>query len=249
MTTLLISDTHLGSEVCRSKELLKTIRKTYFDRLILLGDIFDGWNFSRLRGSHWKVMSFIRKASKTKEVIWVAGNHDGSSNILSHILGVNVYDEYIFEQGGRKILAIHGHQFDKFLSNHKVISDMSSWVYLNIQKYESNNQKLSRWLKSKSKSWLRLAHFVASGAAKYAEKKGVDMVICGHTHLAGEMDFGKIKYYNTGCWTDIPSNFITIPDNGIPVIHTQPEPVHKEEIDFEPYNEAEEINELEAVMV
>ncbi|MBM2814313.1 MAG: hypothetical protein HW421_1075 [Ignavibacteria bacterium] len=239
MTTLLISDTHLGSDVCRAKELLQILKETNFDRLILLGDIFDDWNFKRLIGSHWKILSFIRKISKKKHIIWVAGNHDGSSNILSHLIGVKVYDEYIFVQGGQKILAIHGHQFDKFLSNHRIISDLSAWFYMKLQKIESSNQFISRWLKGKSKSWLRVANEVANGAAKYAENKGSNIVICGHTHIAGEMDFGHIKYYNTGCWTDTPSNFITINDDGFPVLLSQPEQVVEDKIEFETYEEFE----------
>ena len=26
---------------------------------------------------------------------------------------------------------------------------------------------------------------------------------------------GKFKYYNSGCWTDIPSNFLTVDKHGV----------------------------------
>jgi hypothetical protein len=96
--TLILSDLHLGSEVSRAEEALRMLRANRFHRLILLGDIFSDLNFGRLTKPHWKFLSYIRKLSNPKrgvQVVWVEGNHDhGLSNVMSHLVGVKVYQEY-----------------------------------------------------------------------------------------------------------------------------------------------------------
>src|ERR1700682_1867540 len=109
--TLIISDLHLGSDISRAKEALAFLQSRRFKRLILLGDIFSDLNFRRLTKEHWKFLSYIRKLSNPKrgiEVVWVEGNHDqGLSAVMSHLVGVRVYEEYVWEFGGRRHLAIH----------------------------------------------------------------------------------------------------------------------------------------------
>ncbi len=218
--TIIISDIHLGSEVSRAKELVEILKNYRFNKLILLGDIFDDLNFKRLKRSHWNFLAYIRKLSNPKNntnVIWVEGNHDeGLSRITSHFLGIKVYKEYKWQICNKKFLAIHGHQFDRFLNENVVISNIASFIYNLLQKVGSNKQSLARWVKGKSKGWLRLSKKIAESAAIYGKRKNVDIVVCGHTHQAMHVEFPNIgiNYYNTGCWTDIPSSFIKINSNG-----------------------------------
>ena len=79
VNTIVISDIHLGSEVARPQAVRDMLNIYDFNRLILLGDIFDDLNFTRLKKEHWGLLSDIRKLSNPKhmiEVIWVEGNHD-----------------------------------------------------------------------------------------------------------------------------------------------------------------------------
>src|SRR6202521_5882282 len=98
LDTVIISDLHLGSEVSRAGEALQFLQSIQFKRLILLGDIFADLNFARLTKEHWKFLSYIRKLSNPKrkiEVVWVEGNHDhGLTNIMSHLVGVRVFQDY-----------------------------------------------------------------------------------------------------------------------------------------------------------
>src|ERR1700733_10485169 len=119
--TLIISDLHLGSEVSQAGAALEFLQSVRFKRLILLGDIFADLNFRRLTKEHWKFLGYIRKLSNPKpalEVVWVEGNHEqGLADIMSHLVGVRVYQEYEWEYTGMRHLAIHGHQFDRLLAN------------------------------------------------------------------------------------------------------------------------------------
>ncbi len=216
--TLIISDIHLGSRVARPKAVKRILEMFDFSRLILLGDIFDDLNFTRLKKDHWNLLAMIRKLSnpgKGKEVVWVEGNHDeGLSEIVSLMMGVKVYDEYYWISGGKRFLAIHGHQFDKFLTENILISNVSSFVYDKVQRIDNQSQSISRFIKRKSKSWLRLSGKVANEAIEYGRLKDADVVICGHTHQTIAQEKDGVSYYNTGCWTDIPSTFITIDSEG-----------------------------------
>src|SRR2546430_9417476 len=119
--TVIISDLHLGSDVSRARAALSVLKGTYFRRLILLGDIFHDLNFRRLKKEHWQFLSYIRKLSNPKrnvEVVWVEGNHDlGLSDLMSHLVGIPVYQQYMWDYRGKSYLAIHGHQFDRFVIN------------------------------------------------------------------------------------------------------------------------------------
>ncbi len=223
--TIIVSDIHLGSDVSRSGDLLRVLKGHAFSRLILNGDVFDDLNFKRLRKEDWKFLSYIRKLANPKrrcEVVWVAGNHDGMAEPLSHLLGVQVYEEYIWESGGRRLMATHGHQFDTFLQQRVIISNVASWLYLLLQRLDRESQRLSRWVKRSSKSWLRVSDKIARDAVDHALRRNADIVFCGHTHLALEMQAEGVRYYNSGCWTDRPSQYITIDHENRVAIHECP---------------------------
>ncbi len=219
--TLIISDLHLGSKVSRPRELLAVLEDYQYDRLIMLGDIFDDLNFTRLKSSHWDFLSYIRWLSNPKrdvEVVWVEGNHDeGLSIITSHLMGIKVHKEYSWEHDHQKYLAIHGHQFDKFIVDHEILTNVACTFYDWIQKCDTKQKKISRYLKTKSKTFMRNTDQVAQGAAKYGVSRKADVVFCGHTHHADNLLIDSIDYYNTGCWTDIPSTFVTINGKGVDI--------------------------------
>src|SRR5215470_11799300 len=126
--TVIISDLHLGSEISRARDALELLQSVRFKRLVLLGDIFADLNFRRLTKEHWKFLGYIRKLSNPRhqtEVIWVEGNHDhGLAELMSHLVGVPVYQHYTWEYAGKRHLAIHGHQFDSFITRNRLLSQV-----------------------------------------------------------------------------------------------------------------------------
>ncbi len=220
--TIIVSDVHLGSPVSRSKELTEELKKWEYTRLILLGDIFDDLNFHRLNKEHWTFLSHIRDVSSSGkvEVVWIEGNHDvGLSEIAGHFLGIKINKkDYYWEENGIRMCAIHGHQFDRFLVRNAVVSKIASWLYLTIQRIDGPSQRISRYIKRVSKGWLRLSQKVANSAIRYAKNNEAHVIFCGHTHLAMQKESNGIRYYNSGCWTDIPSHLISIDEKGI-VVH------------------------------
>jgi UDP-2,3-diacylglucosamine pyrophosphatase LpxH len=75
--------------------------------------------------------------------------------------------------------------------------------------------RVSRWVKRSSKKWLRLSEKVGVDAAYHGfHRHGADVVVCGHTHVAGTKIIGEVLYVNSGCWTDVPSQYVTITGDG-----------------------------------
>mgnify|MGYP003430254811 FL=1 len=209
--TLMISDVHLGYEFSRPQKLIETLALYDFKQLVLNGDIFDDLNFKRLNSDHWDVLSCIRQLTKTHKVVWVIGNHDGQASILSRLIGVKVHDQYIWASGGKRYLAIHGHQFDRFISKNVIIGGAASMLYNMIKKFDrGEGGAISHWIMENNRSWLRLSDEVANKASAYGKMRGVDIVFCGHTHIARQDKINGVSYYNSGCWVESPSHLITL---------------------------------------
>lgn len=217
--TLILSDLHLGSELSRAAEALQLLRHERYEQLILLGDIFADLDFRRLTSEQWELLSLIRKLSNPKrrvKVIWVEGNHDyGLSEVMSHLVGVPVYRRYVWESYGKRHLAMHGHQFDRFLTKNYFFSRIGEEIFHRLQRIEGRSRNLAQYLDRISTRWLRLTEKVAEGALSYARAGNIDRVFCGHTHVADERHMNGISYYNSGCWVDTQPTYITIAEEGV----------------------------------
>jgi UDP-2,3-diacylglucosamine pyrophosphatase LpxH len=222
--TLILSDLHLGADMSRAREALRVLREVQYRRLILLGDIFADLNFGRLKKEHWKFLGYIRKLSNPKrhvEVVWVEGNHDhGLAQIMSHLVGVRVYQEYQWEFQGWRHIAVHGHQFDGFVvSNVRVSYLIGTLLYLQLQKWDSKNKTLTRFLDRLNTRWLRLSPKVADGALAHAAHHGAARIFCGHTHAAMHKHdvVHGVDYYNCGAWIDAHPTYITVGEQGVEI--------------------------------
>ncbi|MGA7905935.1 MAG: UDP-2,3-diacylglucosamine diphosphatase [Candidatus Sulfotelmatobacter sp.] len=219
--TLILSDLHLGAETSHAREATRVLKENRFQRLILLGDIFADLNFARLTKEHWKFLGYIRKLSNPKrniEVVWVEGNHDhGLTNIMSHLVGVRVYQQYEWRYCGLNHIAIHGHQFDGFQVNNVRLSKLGTSLYLQVQKLDLKGKPIARLIDRLNTRWLRMSATVASGALQYARQHGTDRIFCGHTHEAIQVEQDGIHYYNSGGWVDSRLTYLTIDEQGVSI--------------------------------
>ena len=79
--TIFISDVHLGTEDCKIDEVNHFLKHTHCEKLVLNGDIIDGWSLARHGGWNEKHTRFVRLVLKKlekrgTEVIYLRGNHD-----------------------------------------------------------------------------------------------------------------------------------------------------------------------------
>ena len=140
------------------------------DRLILNGDVFDSIDFRRLNKHHWKVLSLLRKLSDRIEIIWLCGNHDGPAEIVSHLLGVTVMDEYVLESGNERLLILHGHVFDAFLDDHPILTWLGDCIYWGLQRLDPTHG-VARMAKRNSKTFLRCAQRIEDSSMECARRK------------------------------------------------------------------------------
>lgn len=232
--TLILSDLHLGAETSRAREATRVLKENRFHRLILLGDIFADLNFARLTKDHWKFLGYIRKLSNPKrgiEVVWVEGNHDhGLSNIMSHLVGVRVYQHYAWQYAGLRHIAIHGHQFDGFQVNNVRLSQLCTSVYLKLQKMDFKSKPFVRLIDRLNTRWLRMSSKVSAGALQYARQRDANRIFCGHTHQAVHVEKDGVDYYNSGGWVDSRLTYLTVDEQGVR-IHEFNEHEHNERVD------------------
>jgi UDP-2,3-diacylglucosamine pyrophosphatase LpxH len=220
---ILLSDLHLGAEACQVEALqdfIETLPAT--QKLILNGDVLENTEF-RLTKQHWRVLSHFRKLADRLELVWVRGNHDYDAESVAHLIGAAFVPEYRFESGGRQILCVHGDAWDRFLTDHPIITNIADWFYLRMQRW---SRRLANNAKRSSKTFLRCVDRVRTEAIEYGTSNRADVVICGHTHLAEtplESNRVACAYYNTGSWTDHHCHFLTVKDGQFDLAEAQVE--------------------------
>lgn len=213
---IVISDLHLGSEVCQA-DSLEDFLQWAVDRagmLIINGDIFDDLNFKRLKRRHFNCLRIIRRNTDRPDfkIIWMRGNHDGPADIISHIVGVEILDEYLFDNGHLKLWILHGDQFDTIVTGHKGLTDFFSALFRGLQMILPLSW--CRWVRRLSKSFQRNSEVVRRRAMDEAGKRGCSAVTCGHTHKPEDTIINKIRYINTGTWTEQkPCPYLWIKDD------------------------------------
>lgn len=232
LDAVVISDIHLGSDNCQAKLVTGFLEnilagRTPARRLIINGDVFDSIDFRRLKKTHWKVLSMIRHLSDKMEVIWTCGNHDGPAEIVSHLLGVKVLNEYIFTSGGRRMLVLHGHVFDDFIDDHPILTWIGDLIYNTLQRIDRRHY-IARLAKARSKVFLHCLEKVQRKSIAHARRRGCDVVMCGHTHHSAAAREQGIEYFNSGCWTELPPTWLAVYAGRVAICRYQQELVEED---------------------
>ena len=215
MTTLIVSDVHLGSFYNRATELGAFIRSARFGRLIILGDLFDKPCIERLRDEEWEFLDLVRSMSRRKEIIWVEGNHDeGLYDTIPTLLNIQAVKQYEWGIDGKRFLAIHGHQFDIYSRNKSILASCAGELYRFLRRIDLTLGKdIFHRLCFENGAWKRSSNLVTEGALEYGKNSDADFVFCGHTHRAFNVRRDGVEYFNTGCWNDMHCHYVTV-DNG-----------------------------------
>ena len=134
--TLFISDIHLGTRGCQAELLLDFLKHNESEELFLVGDIIDGWRLKS--GWHWPqahndvVQKLLRKVRKGARVVFIPGNHDEFARefLGMEFGGVEVVDHVIHETAdGKKLLVVHGDQFDIVVNHARWLAHLGDWAY------------------------------------------------------------------------------------------------------------------------
>jgi UDP-2,3-diacylglucosamine pyrophosphatase LpxH len=203
---IVISDLHLGSDVCQARLLEEFLiwAVEHCRELVINGDIFDDLNFKRLTKRHFACLKVIRRNSDRDDfrLVWVRGNHDGPADIISHIVGVDILDEYVHDNGQIQLLILHGDQFDTIVTSYPWLTELACGIFYFIQKWMPH--RTARWVRRITKRFQRNSQLIERRASEYAQSHGFRFVTCGHTHIAMQAEHEGVLYINSGTWTETP---------------------------------------------
>jgi UDP-2,3-diacylglucosamine pyrophosphatase LpxH len=215
MTTIILSDLHLGARNSRG-DLITRVLRTDFDQLILNGDTVNSLNFDRFRRTDWKIVRMLQEIARERDLVLIRGNHDGdrdetgeefsSLNLLGDLLGTELREDYEVAVSGGRYLIMHGDQFDHTL-NLTWVGKVADWCYNRLQEV---SKPTARWLKSRVKHTCGVVDAVIAGGIPYARERDCIGFIAGHTHYPDDETIDGIRYLNTGCWVDSPCTYVRI---------------------------------------
>jgi UDP-2,3-diacylglucosamine pyrophosphatase LpxH len=114
---------------------------------------------------------------------------------------------------GRRILVIHGHELDTVVQNARWLAfagDLGYQFLLGLnpiinfvrRRFGLGYWSLSAYAKKRVKDAVNFIGEFESAVVRYAERHGVDAVLCGHIHSAGIRQIGAVTYYNCGDWVE-----------------------------------------------
>ena len=234
--TLILSDVHLGTRDCKITEINHFISNIKCDKLILNGDIIDGWSLSRKGGWTKEHTYFIRRVlklaeKKDTEVIYLAGNHD---DMIRNFLPVffdkfSIQAQHVHTTPKGNYLCLHGGVFDAVTTHSKFIAVIGDIGYKNLlslnriyAKYRQWRGKkyfsLSKAIKSKVKRAVNQLSKFESHLKKIAEQHNCVGVICGHIHTPENKKIDTTHYLNSGDWVESLSAIVEDFDGNFEII-------------------------------
>jgi len=240
--SLFLSDIHLGTRACQADRLLAFLKEYDAEYLYLVGDIIDLWAMKR--GLYWPkehntiVQKILRKARHDTKVIFVPGNHDeGIRRYIGMSFGaVDVVSEHVHVTvNGKKMLIIHGDEYDQVTTYHRWISHLGDLTYTLLVHMNRILSVIRRKLRV-SGHWsladyakrnvLKAVAFIGDfekAAVKGASLRKMDGVICGHIHTPVMKVVDGLDYINCGDWVDNCTAVIEECDGSLHLIRTTPE--------------------------
>lgn len=219
--TVVLSDIHLGAPEAKVDEVDHFLRHVECERLILNGDIIDGWSLRRRGGWDGRCTKFVRHVLKRAEkggceVVYVRGNHD---DILAGFLPIyfdklRIVDEFLHRAAdGTRYLVVHGDAFDAVTTTAPWLAHVGDVGYQWLLRL---NRIYNRWRTWRGKPWFSLSRVIkarvkqaVSHVSRFeehlvhlAERRACQGVICGHIHTPEDRLVGAVRYLNSGDWVE-----------------------------------------------
>jgi UDP-2,3-diacylglucosamine pyrophosphatase LpxH len=234
--TIILSDVHLGTEDCKIEEVNHFLKHSHCGKLILNGDIIDGWSLARRGGWNETHTRFIRLVLKklekrNTEVIYLRGNHD---DILTRFLPLffgklQIVNEHIHKGARGDYLVVHGDGFDAVTVNHKWLAILGDIGYQSLLKINRVYNKYRAWrgkeyfslskaIKAKVKSAVSFVGKYEEQLQNLAEKRKCAGIICGHIHTPDDKMIGETHYLNSGDWVESLTALVEYEDGRFEVI-------------------------------
>jgi UDP-2,3-diacylglucosamine pyrophosphatase LpxH len=218
--TVIISDVHLGTFESKAHELNHFLRSVHCEKLILNGDIIDGWQLRR--GGSWTkahtrfVRIVLKKLEKRDtEIIYLRGNHDDylASFLPLAFEKLRIVEDHIHEGLRGRYFVLHGDVFDVVTQNFAFLTHLGDWGYQALLKINraynawrawrgQEYWSLSKAIKARVKSAVSHVSHFEEHIAQLARDHGCVGVMCGHIHEPADKMMGGVHYLNSGDWVE-----------------------------------------------
>jgi UDP-2,3-diacylglucosamine pyrophosphatase LpxH len=232
-----ISDVHLGSRACKADFLLDFLLSVQTEYRYLVGDIID--LRAMKRGLYWPqthnnvIRAILGKAMHDTHVVFLPGNHDELIRPhAGHMFGnVDIQRTAIHATAdGRKLLVMHGDEFDGMLECARLMEWIGSHSYellLFINRvYNAFSRRigkpywsLSSFIKGKFGNANKHIQMFETVVSEYARKRGMDGVVCGHIHQPRLVQRDGFLYSNDGDSVEHCSAMVERQDGTLSLIH------------------------------
>ena len=219
--TIVLSDIHLGTAGSKAKEATEFLRNYSCQKLILNGDIIDGWQLKQYGTWKKKHTAFFKTVLKQivhydTKVIYLRGNHDDFlDQVMPLKVGKNfsIRKDYILTSGAKKFYVTHGDVFDSITSQLKwlaYLGDVGYTFLLWVNKFYNQYRtwrglpyySLSQQIKSRIKQAVSYISDYEQKLTELARARSCDGVICGHIHQPAIHNIDGIIYMNSGDWVE-----------------------------------------------
>jgi UDP-2,3-diacylglucosamine pyrophosphatase LpxH len=218
--TIILSDVHLGTPECRIDEVNEFLKHTDSEKLILNGDIIDGWSLMRRGGwqpAHTRFVRLVLKKlqKRNTEVIYVRGNHD---DVLHKFLPLTLHrlrvlERYIHESVNRRYLVVHGDVFDAVAQRDRYLAHVGAVGYQTLLRVNRAYNRYRAWrgqeyfsfakaLKARVKHAVNFVSNFEDQLRSLAHAYRCQGVICGHIHTPADKRIRDIHYLNSGDWVE-----------------------------------------------
>lgn len=242
--TVFISDAHLGSRHCKSELLLDFLTRLKTsgppDRLYIVGDFIDGWKLKRKwywdERSSLVICALLDLMRQGTEIFYAAGNHDEFLRPFLREYGIERFgsihfgDRFVHETAdGRRLLVIHGDQFDFATRNARwlcLLGDVGYELLLGMNSFIHAVQRicglrywsLSRSVKYNVKRAVQYINDFESLLVRFGREQGCDGCVCGHIHHPEMRWHDDFLYCNTGDWVESCTAIVERPNGSLHVV-------------------------------
>lgn len=204
MTTLVISDIHLGSPLfVKKNSLIKLLKSTAYDKIILNGDIFDVWEkkFNDILLDNFDIIKTLQVESKIKNIYFIVGNHDSDPEEIKKVFPfITVLNKLIIDD----MLFIHGDQFDSMVYKYSRLAKLlyiPHWICQRI--FHINIKSIGRKLLNSISNKKNKPYFDELVGTVELEsisfyKDQCRYLIMGHTHVPKIIKSDECDYINCG---------------------------------------------------
>jgi UDP-2,3-diacylglucosamine pyrophosphatase LpxH len=209
--TFVVSDLHIGSAYFHRRLFLRFIDTLKpGTTLVFNGDTIDTPR-KELDAADVEVLDRIRKLAEKVSIVWVPGNHDPRHQPLQ-VDGITYIDTYHVD---KRIVVMHGHQFDKGSLHRQLFIEAFRMFYRLSTRFSGEHVHEAEFAKSWKFLYNYLRRKVRTRAVNYAREHGYSAVACGHVHYAEDSDSSGVRYLNTGAWTESATFCVCISDDSI----------------------------------